>query len=177
FHTHRPLARINDAAIRAAGTSFDKKILARALISSPNAGSDPAAIRWRTGRGRNRSRKAGEMRMGFALARRALLSTALSAGLVMPATQLLAQESAGTAGAQEPVSGPVEAVQSDDQVIVITGSRIRRSATDTVAPVVSVDQQLFTDRGFVSASDALNQITSIAPALALSPADGDSSGS
>lgn len=115
--------------------------------------------------------------MGFALARRALLSTALSAGLVMPATQLLAQESAGTAGAQEPVSGPVEAVQSDDQVIVITGSRIRRSATDTVAPVVSVDQQLFTDRGFVSASDALNQITSIAPALALSPADGDSSGS
>jgi outer membrane receptor protein involved in Fe transport len=119
------------------------------------------------------------MRTGFAIARRALLSTTLPAGLLLAASPLLAQESPppDRSEADVPASGPVEAADEGDRAVIITGSRIRRSATDTIAPVVSIDQQLLTDRGFVSASDALNQVTSIAPALAISPADGGSSGS
>lgn len=63
------------------------------------------------------------------------------------------------------------------QEVVVTGSRIRRTAVDTAAPVVVVDQQLLTDRGFVSAAQAINQLTSANPALNLAPGTGASSGS
>lgn len=105
--------------------------------------------------------------------RSAMISTAMAAVL------LSAGAHAQVAPQDTPATGPVEAVVEDESApsIVVTGSRIRRSATDTPAPVIAVDQQSLTDRGFVSASDALNQVTSIAPALALSPANGSSSGS
>lgn len=63
------------------------------------------------------------------------------------------------------------------EAIVVTGSRIRRSATDTAAPVTAIDMQALTDRGFVSAAQALNQITSNVPSLSQAPGDGDPSGS
>lgn len=72
-------------------------------------------------------------------------------------------------------SGVADA-SSRDIDIVVTGSRIRRSQTDTAAPVLVVDQQNLTDRGFVSASQALNNLTSIVPALAQAPGNGDSAG-
>ena len=80
---------------------------------------------------------------------------------------------------QDPATGSIEAASrraGRRQSVVVTGSRIRRSATDTVAPVIAVDPQSLTDRGFVSASQVLNQMTSNVPALALSPANGASSG-
>jgi outer membrane receptor protein involved in Fe transport len=64
-----------------------------------------------------------------------------------------------------------------DDTIVVTGSRIRRSVAATPAPVVSVGEQTFDDRGYVSAADALNQITSIDPQLNQALGDGTDSGS
>ena len=61
--------------------------------------------------------------------------------------------------------------------VVVTGSRIRRAATDTAAPIVIVDQQSLTDRGFVSASQAINQVTSANPQLSLTNGGGGPSGS
>jgi outer membrane receptor protein involved in Fe transport len=66
---------------------------------------------------------------------------------------------------------------SADEEIVVTGSRIRRAATDTSAPQVSVDQQSLTDRGYTSAAQALNDLTFNTPALNQAPGNGDSSGS
>ncbi len=100
---------------------------------------------------------------------RVLASTAIGAALLLPATPAFGQDESVL---------PADTALSDerDEAIVITGSRLRRVGTDTAAPVVAVDQQAITDRGFVSASDALNQVTSIVPALALSPANGSASG-
>lgn len=51
------------------------------------------------------------------------------------------------------------------QEIVVTGSRIKRTATDTAAPVLIVNEQDINDRGYVSANQALNAITSIVPSI------------
>ena len=124
--------------------------------------------------------------MKFASARRAMFASAAAAALIAPAP-LLAQDlpedpAASTdqdehAAAEEPTIGPVEAVEPEGDVIVVTGSRIRRTDTQSTAPVTVVDQQSLTDRGFVSAAEAVNQVTSITPALAISPANGAASGS
>lgn len=103
-------------------------------------------------------------------ARRALASTAVAAAMIWPATPAFGQD-------ESIAPGDSPLAEQRDEAIVITGSRLRRVGTDTAAPVVAVDQQSITDRGFVSASDALNQVTSIVPALALSPANGAASGS
>ncbi|MBS0334437.1 MAG: TonB-dependent receptor plug domain-containing protein, partial [Proteobacteria bacterium] len=60
--------------------------------------------------------------------------------------------------------------------VVVTGSRIRQAATDTPAPVEMVTAQDLTDRGFVTAGQALNDLTSITPAQALSTGPGNASG-
>lgn len=64
----------------------------------------------------------------------------------------------------------------DIEAIVVTGSRIRRAETATAAPILTIDDRAFTDRGYVSAAGALNQVTSNVPALNLSPGDGSPSG-
>jgi iron complex outermembrane recepter protein len=79
--------------------------------------------------------------------------------------------------AATPAKAEASADQGDLAEVVVTGSRIRRTAVDTPAPVTVVDQQLLTDRGFVSAAQALNQVTSINPQLNLAPGNGASSGS
>lgn len=61
--------------------------------------------------------------------------------------------------------------------IVVTGSRIRKAETDTPAPVVVVDQQTVTDRGYISASQALNNLTANIPSLSQAPGNGNSAGS
>lgn len=124
--------------------------------------------------------------MRLASARRLLFTTVAVAGMIVPAP-LLAQDAIEDpvvttdqdehAAVEEPTIGPVEAVEPAGDVIVVTGSRIRRTDTESVAPVTVVDQQSITDRGFVSAAEAVNQVTSIAPALAISPANGAASGS
>lgn len=80
------------------------------------------------------------------------------------------------AAAQSAEQGTAAGAQ-DLEEVVVTGSRIRRSATDTSTPIVMVDQQLLSDRGFVSAAQAINQLTSANPALSLASGGGASSGS
>lgn len=63
---------------------------------------------------------------------------------------------------------PAEAAAAADEEIVVTGSRIRRTDTSTSAPVTIVDAQSLTDRGFVQAGQALNNVTSVAPSIPLS---------
>ena len=48
---------------------------------------------------------------------------------------------------------------ADVSEVVVTGSRIHQAATDTAAPVETVTPQDFTDRGFVTAGQALNDLT------------------
>ncbi len=61
--------------------------------------------------------------------------------------------------------------------IVVTGSRIRRAETSTPAPVTVLGQEAITERGFVQAGEALNQVTSIAPTFAQADGTGNESGS
>jgi iron complex outermembrane recepter protein len=139
--------------------------------------------------------------MSLSAVRRLLLSTVMATAMIFPMGALEAQEnpaqssqpasdpqanpsspSANEAQQQGPAIGPAAAEEqaikskSQSQEIVITGSRIRRAHTDTPSPVLVVDQQAITDRGFVSAAGALNQVTSITPALNIAPGNGDSSG-
>lgn len=69
------------------------------------------------------------------------------------------------ASAQEAQSGDdtTQAETGSEGAIVVTGSRIRRLNTDTAAPVTAVNAEVLTDRGFVQAGEALNQMTSIVP--------------
>jgi outer membrane receptor for ferrienterochelin and colicin len=60
--------------------------------------------------------------------------------------------------------------------VVITGSRIKRSETATDAPVTVVDAQAITDRGFVQAGQALNELTANMPQFALAPGNGAAAG-
>lgn len=61
--------------------------------------------------------------------------------------------------------------------IVVTGSRIRRVNTETAAPIISVDSQTITDRGYISAGELLNEITSLTPMLNQADGSGEASGS
>ncbi|HEX7784443.1 MAG TPA: TonB-dependent receptor [Sphingobium sp.] len=49
--------------------------------------------------------------------------------------------------------------------IIVTGSRISRPGIDTPAPVQALDKQLFSDRGYIDAASALNQLSSNVPSL------------
>ena len=71
---------------------------------------------------------------------------------------------AAPAWAQDPVEArPAEPPSIAE--VVVTGSRIRKSSVDTTAPVTTVTQQDFDDRGFVQAGQALNQLTTITPSF------------
>lgn len=60
--------------------------------------------------------------------------------------------------------------------IVVTGSRIKRAETTTEAPVAVIDAQSITDRGFVQAGQALNELTANMPQFALAPGNGAAAG-
>lgn len=80
-------------------------------------------------------------------------------------------------GAQEAAGPPATGEPVVLEEVLVTGSRIRRPGADTSAPVTAVDQEIFDDRGYVSASQAINQLTSAVPQLNQAPGDGDPSGS
>jgi iron complex outermembrane receptor protein len=75
---------------------------------------------------------------------------------------------------QVPANGDTPIVEI--QEIIVTGSRIRRSDTATAAPITVIDEQAFTDRGFVSVAQVLNESTANVPARAQSLLDGSGSG-
>jgi outer membrane receptor protein involved in Fe transport len=92
---------------------------------------------------------------------RRVLAT-ITAVLALPATQL--------ATAQDSVSS------GELEEIIVTGSRIARSAADNMAPVGTITADDFADRGYRSMAEALNEFTSNAPQLNQAPGDGSSSG-
>jgi iron complex outermembrane receptor protein len=61
--------------------------------------------------------------------------------------------------------------------VVVTGSRIRRAETSTPAPVTVIGQEAITERGYVQAGEALNQVSSVAPTYGQASGSGAASGS
>jgi outer membrane receptor protein involved in Fe transport len=101
-----------------------------------------------------------------------MASTAVLAALVaMPA---LAQQA--PAPADPSIATSVDAELDPDATIVVTGSRIRRAGLDNAAPVAEITTQSITDRGFITAADALNNLPSNAPVLNQADGSGNSSG-
>lgn len=96
----------------------------------------------------------------------------LALTMVLPALAVLC--GAGTALAQGTEGD--EASQPAVEEIVVTGSRIRRTAADAAAPIITLGEKAFEERGYVSAAEALNDVTSINPQLNQAPGSGDSSG-
>jgi len=101
--------------------------------------------------------------------RRRLLATTMIGGLALGAGLTGAPACAQTSSA-------AAAPASEVGEVVVTGSRIRQAATDTPAPVEQVTAQDLTDRGYVTAGQALNDLTSITPAQPLSNGSGTASG-
>ena len=99
---------------------------------------------------------------GFA----ALMATTAATALVFGAAPAMAQESVADAATMQ---------SSED--IVVTGSRIRRDRADESTPLDIVDAQVISDRGYTSASQALNQLTSNSQDLAQADGSGAASGS
>jgi iron complex outermembrane receptor protein len=98
---------------------------------------------------------------------RTLVSTIACAGAGM----LMLAFAAQPAAAQD--SG---ANQQGIEEIIVTGSRIRRSVADSIAPITTLGGEAFGERGYISAAEALNEVTSINPQLNQAAGDGTSSG-
>lgn len=60
--------------------------------------------------------------------------------------------------------------------IVVTGSRIKRAETTTEAPVSVLTAQAITDRGFIQAGQALNELTANMPQFAQASGSGSAAG-
>ena len=60
--------------------------------------------------------------------------------------------------------------------IIVTGSRIRRSVDDSIAPITTLGGEVFAERGYISVAEALNEVTSINPQRNLAPGTGATSG-
>ncbi|MBU1375048.1 MAG: TonB-dependent receptor [Alphaproteobacteria bacterium] len=93
---------------------------------------------------------------------RMMASTMLAGLMLMAAAPSVAQTNAEGA--------------SEVGEIVVTGSRIKRAETTTAAPVAVIDAQTFSDRGFVQAGQALNQITSNLPSIPIAAGSGSAAG-
>src|SRR3546814_12782200 len=64
-----------------------------------------------------------------------------------------------------------------DDSIVVTGSRLRRSETQTSAPMTSFGTQDLTERGYVQVGELLHDVTSNVPDLPINPPKGHPEGS
>ncbi|MBB5519564.1 TonB-dependent receptor domain-containing protein [Amphiplicatus metriothermophilus] len=105
-------------------------------------------------------------------ARAGLLATTTLAGAACLAF-------AGPAAGQttQPIPPASQNATADDgDTIIVTGSRIRRSVASTPAPVTTLGAENISDRGYVSAAQALNDITALDPQLNQAPGSGASSG-
>jgi outer membrane receptor protein involved in Fe transport len=104
--------------------------------------------------------------------RRYLESTALCAASIVAAPAMAQQVPAAAELPPSAADAPADTATD----VVVTGSRIRRSRADQPAPVVEIGQQAIIDRGYTSAAEALNDLTSITPAINQADGTGNSSG-
>ena len=86
---------------------------------------------------------------------------------------------AALAASMAPMFAQAQTAAPDDTVteIVVTGSRIRRAETTTPAPVTVITPEAITERGYVQAGEALNQITSAVPSYGQADGSGSAAGS
>ncbi len=122
------------------------------------------------------------MRHGFTISLRAgMLLTTAGAAMLAGIAPAMAQATPDARPEAPIASGSIEAAAADDgaadKEIIVTGSRIRRAATDTTVPVAVIDPQTIADRGFVSAGEALNVQPSLNRQLTQANGSGDGSGS
>lgn len=71
-------------------------------------------------------------------------------------------------------SASADGLKTEDNTVVVTGSRIRRPETDGVLPGVQVTAQSIETRGFTNALEALNDIPLVGPGA--SPLNGNNGG-
>ncbi len=95
-------------------------------------------------------------------------ASATALGLALAATSADAQEAKPDAIAA--------AAEASDEAIIVTGSRIRRAPTDTSMPLTFINQEQLTERGFISAAQALNNDPSLTPQLGQANGGGGGSG-
>jgi len=81
-----------------------------------------------------------------------LLQTSVLAGLMMAAAPVYAQD------VEQVSDDAVEEFESDEDQVVVTGSRIRRPDLDTTFPTFVVGQENFDKNAFTNIADALTQI-------------------
>src|SRR5262245_1118028 len=103
--------------------------------------------RGRRGDSRHISKQGRTMSSGPSLGGRSFVTTVLAGATVAAFF--------GTVEAQE------TGASTNVEELVVTGSRIRRTDTETPAPVTVIDQQALADRGFVQVGQALNEATAI----------------
>lgn len=108
---------------------------------------------------------------------RKMMAGAAPLALLLGAVPAAAQSQNTAEPADISAANGVEGQAVGGEELVVTGSRIARPATDTPLPISVIDVQAMTDRGFVSAADALNNEPSLNRQLAQAPGSGDSSGS
>ncbi len=101
--------------------------------------------------------------------RRLLAGTGLTARKTRGGMYTLEAETAAVAD-----MGGAAAVED---AIVVTGSRIRRSETQTSAPMTSFGKQDLTERGYVQVGELLNDVTSNVPDFPINPTKGYPAGS
>lgn len=99
-----------------------------------------------------------------------LIFVALLAALAVPAA--VAQDQADADDSTEEVAD-----QQPLEEVIVTGSRIRRSPADQMAPIGTIGAEDFVERGYITAAEALNDFTSNVPSLNQAAGDGTSSGS
>lgn len=99
-----------------------------------------------------------------------LLSSTILVGVIAGVTAF-----AGAATAQQTQATP--GADASTQEVVVTGSRIKRAADDTAAPVSYINAQDLSDRGYINPGQALNDVTFNAPSLPVVVGNGSAAGS
>lgn len=110
--------------------------------------------------------------------RRLLVGTGFSLGRTSSGMYYLkspTSDASANPAAQESSATLTDAESAEP--IVVTGSRIRRSATETAAPVRVFDRQDLENRGYTQVGQMLNEVTSNTPSFPVSQATGFPAGS
>ena len=110
-------------------------------------------------------------------ARWMILAFLLAALMLSPIQSALAQDDPNSQG--DSTGAEDDDVFTDEPIleeILVTGSRIKRSPTDTTAPTGIIGSETFDQRGYVTAAEAINEFTANNPALNQAAGDGSSSG-
>lgn len=156
------LRRKNDASKDDAPVAIAKKILLGGFNVLVRARTVSAAL------GIIKTMVTGVFHMRFK--QQLSFASATALGLALAATSAAAQDVSGSE------TTAAEADEASEDVVIVTGSRIRRSPTDTPMPLTFINQQQLTERGFVTAAQALNNDPSFTPQLGQANGGGGGSG-